>query len=172
VSRRAFLAGVLALLGAAVVCAETVRIQRYLASLQLGDTLDVVRRIYPPARDWSSHLEPGGEVRRYEIGRAFAKSFPVGVETLRLGLRRNRLVHVQLIYDLDTSRKKPVDELVVDYALAYGEPRRTGRAFWWSDGDTILRVSEVAVPVLDAGREAAELRTSAELMSAEVYGRR
>ncbi|MFA5140132.1 MAG: hypothetical protein WC728_12950 [Elusimicrobiota bacterium] len=142
-------------------------IQQYLVSLRLGDTLEQIKMIYPPTQEWPKFREPGGRVVRINIERGYSKWFPPGVATLRLGMRRGRLVHMQLIHDRDESKRKPLEQLVLDLALVYGEPRRSGEAYFWADGSRILAVSNEELPT---GREEErEVRTSLELMDEDYY---
>lgn len=135
-------------------------IQRYLASLKLGDTLKQIELIYPPTRKWSKYREPGGRVKRMIIERGYSKWFPPMVSTIRLGMRRKKLMHIQLIYDRDGSKRKHLSELVVDLSLIYGEPRRWGETYFWLDRSTVIAVSNAQIK---AGR-GREFRTSLELM--------
>jgi hypothetical protein len=142
-------------------------IQQYLVSLRLGDNLDQIKMIYPPTQDWPKFREPGGRVVRINIERGYSKWFPPGVATLRLGMRRGRLVHMQVIHDRDESRRKPLEQLVLDLALVYGEPRRSGEAYFWADGSRILAASNAEIAT---GREEeVEVRTSLELMDEDYY---
>jgi hypothetical protein len=118
---------------------EPIEIQRQLVGLQLGDDLDRVRHVYPPVKDWPSKQERNGVIR-YHIERSMTKFYPPRVETLYLGFRRGRLVEIQLVYNEKKSREKPVEKLAGDFALLYGEPKRSGERFWWMDGETVLRV--------------------------------
>jgi len=77
-------------------------IQRYLAELQLGDSLEDVQRIYPPAQDWPSHIDPRGRVTRYRVERGYAKSFPLWTHAMLLGFKRGRLVDIHVIYNSST----------------------------------------------------------------------
>jgi hypothetical protein len=143
------------------------RIQEYLASLRLGDTLEQVRRIYPPTRDWPKYREPGGGVVRINIERGFAKWFPAGLSSVRLGLRRGRLAYIRIVYDKKESQRKPLEQAALDLSLLYGEPRRSGEAFFWHDGRRVLAVSDIEVP---ASRGAGvELRTSIDLMEKDYF---
>ncbi len=135
-------------------------IQRYLASLKLGDTLKQIKLIYPPTRKWSKYREPGGRVKRIIIERGYSKWFPPRVSTIRLGMRRRKLMHIQLIYDRDSSKRKHLSELVVDLSLIYGEPRRWGETYFWFDRSLVIAVSNAK---LKTGR-GHEFRTSLELM--------
>ena len=137
-------------------------IQRYLASLRLGDTLEQIQKIYPPKREWSRYREPGGEVVRIIMERGYAEWFPPKVDTIRLGMRRGRLIHVQLIYGKRESRRKPLQEVVKDLSLVYGEPRRSGETYFWFDDSAVIAASNVGVP--SGRKQAKELRTSIELM--------
>ncbi|MDD5305460.1 MAG: hypothetical protein PHS14_20360, partial [Elusimicrobia bacterium] len=126
-------------------------IQRYLAELQLGDSLEDVQRIYPPAQDWPSHIDPRGRVTRYRVERAYAKSFPLWTQALMLGFKRGRLVDIQVIYNAKRSGEKTAEELARDLSLTYGEGERTGDKFWWTDSRTVMRVFPVEVPTFKDG---------------------
>lgn len=156
----------LLLLCAPALASDSPDLPRCWTGLCLGDTIEQVRRIYPPKRDWSSYREPGGEVVRIHVERAYAKAFPPGTETMRLGMSGGRLVHFQLIYDKDASRRMPLDKLVVELSMSYGEPRRVGLRYFWEDGDTVLVARNAEVPSPDG--KGSMLRASVELMDAGV----
>ncbi len=167
------------LLAALLLCAaparaqdeETPPIQRYMAELQLGDTFDDVQRIYPPAADWPSWIDPRGRVKRYKLERGMAKAFPAWTQVMNLGFKRGRLVEIQVIYDAKRTREKPHEELAGDFALIYGEARRENDRFWWSDGKTVLRVFPAELPVLKDGARAVEWRTSIQILDEGLYKR-
>lgn len=147
-------------------------IQRHLANLHFGDSLETVQRIYAPARDWPAYVEPRGHVKRMRVERLSAKKFPQRVETLWLGFKGGGLVEIQLVYDAEQTREKPVEELAGDLALLYGEANRTEDKFWWMDGSTVLRVYYTQVPVLREGRRVVELRTTIQVMERALFRRR
>lgn len=149
---------------------ETPALQRYLVSLQLGDGLEDARRVYPPASDWPPSEERRG-VTRYRVDRGAAKSYPAGVETMYLGFKRGRLVEIEVVYDEKTSRKKPVEKLAGEYALVYGESRRTGDRFWWTDGRTVLRVFPAEIPIAKDGEHAVAWRTAVQVFEAGLFDR-
>ena len=138
-------------------------LQRYLVNLRLGDNLAAVRRLYPPARKWPFYRDSHARVTRYRVERGWAKSFPSKVQTLLLGLSEGRLVDIQVVYDEKFSRVKTYEELAGELALLYGEPRRSGDRFWWSDDDTVLRVFPAEVPVPKGGANAVSWRTSIQI---------
>lgn len=146
-------------------------VQRHLADLQLGDSLEDVQRVYPPASDWPSHIEPRGRVTRYRVERGTAKAFPLWTQTMWLGFKRGRLVEIQVIYDLKRTREKPHEELAADLALTYGEPTRSGRVFWWADGRTVLRVFPAETPVLKDGETVTEWRTALQVIEKGLFQR-
>ena len=147
---------------------ETPPVQRHLAELYLGDSLDDVRLVYPPAQEWPSSRERGG-IRRLRVEREYAKSLPPEIETLWLGFKRDRLVEVQVVYTIAYSRKKSAEQLAGDFSLVYGEPRRSNDKFWWADGSTVLRVFNAHIP---AGAEGSvEMRTSAQILERGLFRR-
>ncbi|MBI4060270.1 MAG: hypothetical protein HY403_02450 [Elusimicrobia bacterium] len=146
-------------------------IQRSLAELQLGDSLEEVQRIYPPAQDWPSYVDPRGRVRRYRVERAYAKSFPNRTQALMLGFKRGRLVDIQVIYDAKRSGEKPYEELARDLALTYGDGDRSGNKFWWTDARTVLRVFPVEVPTFKDGARGVEWRTALRVLEKDLYER-
>ena len=150
---------------------ETPRVERYLADLFLGDSVDRVKKTYRPLQSWPSHEEPGVSVTRLLVKRGAAKDFPRSVETMWLGMRRGRLVEIQVVYDAKYTRRKPVEAVARDLSLVYGEPRHTNDRFWWTDGKSVLRVFYVEVPVVREGRRAVELRTSLQLLEADLFRR-
>lgn len=150
---------------------ETPAIQRYLADLYLGDSMDDIQRIYPPAQEWVSVITPRGRVTRYRVDRYMAKKFPKQAETAYLGMKRDRLVEIQLVYSERFSRTKSADQLAADMALVYGTPQRNESKYWWSDGKTVLRVFNQEIPVLKEGVEAKELRTSIQILEHGLFER-
>lgn len=148
---------------------EAVTIQRYLVSLQLGDNMEEVRRVYPPAAEWPTVDNKGG-VTRYRVERGMAKAFPSRVETLFVGFKKGRLVEVQVVYDEKTSRAQTVNKLAGEYALVYGKPRRSGNRFWWSDGKTVLRVFHADIPLAKDGDNAVAWRTAVQVFDQSLSG--
>ena len=146
-------------------------IQRYLAELQLGDSLEDVQRIYPPARDWPSHVDPRGRVTRYRVERDAAKSFPLWTQALMLGFKRGRLVDIQVVYNAKHSGEKTSEDLARDLSLTYGEGARSGDKFWWTDDRTVMRVFPVEVPTFKDGERGVEWRTSIQVMDKDLYKR-
>ena len=166
------LAALLAVLPASAQPPEgTPPIQRYLGGLHLGDTLEDVQRIYPPARKWPSYVEPRGRVMRIRVERDYAKSFPSAVQTLWLGFSKGRLAEIQLVYDTRFSSKKPAEVIAGDLALIYGDPRHSNDKFWWSDGRTVLRVFYAELSALKDGAQSVELRTSIQILERGLFGR-
>jgi len=144
-------------------------LQRYLVSLQLGDGLEEVRRIYPPAQEWPSYVDPRGRITRYRVERGWAKRFPQKVQILYLGFRKSRLVEIQVVYDAKFSREKTYAQMAADLALLYGEGSRSGDRFWWSDSSTVLRVFPAELPVLKDGEKSVEWRTSIQIYQKGVF---
>ena len=146
-------------------------IQRYLAELQLGDSLEDVQRIYPPAQDWPSHIDPRGRVTRYRVERAYAKSFPLWTQALMLGFKRGRLVDIQVIYNAKRSGEKTSEELARDLSLTYGEGERSGDKFWWTDNRTVMRTFPVEVPTFKDGERGVAWHTSIQILDKDLYKR-
>lgn len=146
-------------------------IQRYLAELQLGDSLEDVQRIYPPAQDWPSFVAPRGRVTRYRVERAYAKNFPSWTQTMLLGFKRGRLVDIQVIYNSKRSGEKTPEELARDLSLTYGEGERTRDKFWWTDSRTVLRVFPVEAPTFKDGARGVEWRTSIQILDKDLWTR-
>lgn len=147
---------------------DTPALKRYLISLQLGDDLEEVKRVYPPAADWPPSENKNG-VTRYRVDRGAAKSYPAQVETFYLGVKKGRLVEIEVVYDEKTSRRKPVETIAGDYALVYGESRRSGDKFWWSDGRTVLRVFPAEVPYAKDGATAVAWRTAVQVFDQGLF---
>lgn len=143
-------------------------IKRYLADVQLGDTLEEVKRVYPPAADWPATEAKNGVVR-YRVVRGAAKAFPASVDMLFLGFKKDKLVEVEVVYDQKVSRRKPVETLAGDYALVYGDPRRSGSRFWWSDARTVLRVFPAEVPLPKDGERAVAWRTAVQVFDLGLF---
>lgn len=146
-------------------------IQRYLAELRLGDSFEDVQRIYAPAQDWPSYVEPRGRVTRYRVERAYAKHFPNWTQTMMLGFKRGRLVDIQVIYNAKRSGQMTSEELSRDLSLTYGEGERTGPRFWWTDSRTVMRVFPVEVPTFKDGVRGVERRTSIQILEKYLYQR-
>jgi len=141
---------------------EDTPLQRYLVHVQLGDGLERVRRVYPPASEWPATIEPRTGVTRYKVDRGSAKSFPSKIETLYLGFKKGALVEIEIVYDEKESRVLTVGKTAGDYALVYGEARRSGDLFFWSDGKTVLRVFPAEVPIAKDGENAGAWRTAVQ----------
>ena len=148
---------------------EATPIQRYMVSLQLGDNIEEVRRTYPPAQEWPS-VETRGGVTRYRVERSMAKAFPSHVATFFLGFKKGKLVEIQVVYDEKKSRAQTAEKLAGEYALVYGEPRRSGDRFWWSDGSTILRVFPAELPIVQDGAHAVAWRTAVQIFNRSLAG--
>ena len=144
-------------------------LQRYLAHLYLGDSREIVERMYPPLRDWPTHVVPRGKVSRIRIEAASAKSFPRTLDTMWVGMKKDRVVEILLIYDAETTREKSVEVVADELALIYGEPKRTETKFWWSDNDTVLRVYYTELPVLKGKEPGVELRTTLQIMERYLF---
>ena len=149
---------------------DTPEIQRNLVGLKLGDKLKKVQALCPPAAEWP-FTEVSDGVRRYRVDRAVAKSLPPSVEVLFLGLKKGRLVEIQAVYNEEKSRAKSVDKLAGDYALYYGEARRAGEKFWWSDKKTVLRIFSAEIPVAKSAAKAVVLRTAVQIFDARIVSR-
>lgn len=164
------LAGLLCLTGPTAARADDApSIQRDLADLSLGDTLEDIQRIYPPAQEWPVTVEKRVGVKRYRIDRTATKSPAPHVDTMWLGLKHGRLVEIQLIYTAAHTRSKSMDELASDLALTYGNPRSGGGKYWWKDGGTVLRVFNAELPTVKDGGAQVELRTTIQLMEARLF---
>jgi hypothetical protein len=146
-------------------------IQRYLVDVQLGDGIETVRRVYPPAQEWPATEQAHAGVTRYKLERATTKAFPPRVETLFLGFKKGRLVEIEVVYNEKRSGSQPVEKLAGEYALSYGEPKRSGDRFWWSDGKTVLRVFPAEVPIVKDGDHAVSWRTAVQLFDRGISGR-
>lgn len=149
--------------------ASAARIQRLLADLQLGDDRAMVEKVYPPKKEWKVLKDKAG-YERLTLVPGDAKNFPEGVAELRLALKRGRLVLIQLVYDAEASRKKPLNRLVRELQMAYGEARRAGQAYWWAGSGAVVRAKDAELPV-PGKEERVELRTSLELMDRDLFGR-
>ena len=151
------------LLAAARPARAADKLQPILAHLRLGYSLKQVQTIYPPAggRKWTSFVEPRGHLERYRVGRNDLRKPDPRIDVLSLGFRKGRLVDVQLVYDAANTRASSVDQRAGEWALIYGEPQRSDDgAYYWDDGDTVLRVFAAETPVLDGRTPSVELRTS------------
>ena len=158
---RAVLLGALLPLAA---LAELPPVQRNLESLKLGDKLESVRLVYPPIpdKDWSKSREPFGGLERISIVKGQAKYLPPEVESLTMGFRRGRLVTLEVLYGREFSKKKPLERLVSDLSLEYGEPRRKGEAYFWWDSSTVLVAAQLLQP--DPKGKGEELRSTLSVM--------
>jgi hypothetical protein len=153
---------------------EPQAVQRYLSRLHLGDSFRRVKKIYPPAADWPSKKESRTGVTRYRVERASAKEFPAHAQTLYLGFKSGDLVEIEVIYDEEQSRAHTVEKVAGEYALIYGEAKRTDERFSWSDGKTVLRVFPAEIPVAkDAahGEHAVAWRTAVQVFDHDLTSR-
>ena len=148
---------------------EDTPLQRYLVHVQLGDGLERVRRVYPPAEEWPATVEPRTGVTRYKVQRGTAKAFPPKIETLYLGFKKGVLVEIEIVYDEKESRVLTVGKTAGDYALVYGEARRSGDLFFWSDGKTVLRVFPAEVPIASDGEHAVAWRTAVQVFDKGLF---
>jgi hypothetical protein len=142
---------------------EIPAMQRYLAHITLGDDIERVRGVYPPAQDWPSTVDARTGVTRYAVERGQAKVFPPHAEKLYLGFIKDRLVEIEVVYDEKQSRAQTVEKLAGAYALVYGEAKRSDDRFWWSDGKTVLRVFPAEIPLVKDGEHAVSWRTAVQL---------
>lgn len=140
---------------------EPVPIQRFLESIRLGDYLREVQTVYPPLREWPSFKEPGKKMTRYHVERSYAKNFPWDIDALRLGFRWGRLALIQVVYNERAGREKPLEKMVVELSLKYGEPSRRGMVYSWQDRRTTLRAFNEEQPSPDGA--AVELHPSLEV---------
>lgn len=148
---------------------EPVVVRRCLELLCLGKSLQKARSLYPPSQEWASSQVPQKRVTRIRVERGQARNFPDQVQTILMGIRKGRLVEVQLIYDAAYTRKKSAEALARDFSLLYGGPKRSGDKFWWSDGRTVLRVFDAARPA--EGKGVVELRTAVQIMEQDLFQR-
>lgn len=152
---------------------EEIRLQRHFHYLYLGDTLEDIQRVYAPAQEWPAYREPRNHVNRIRIERTFLKRPDRHVDVMWLGMKRNRLVELQLIYDASYTREKSVEQLAKELSLIYGEPRSQDGKYWWADGKTVIRVFHARVPVNNEdGTRGVELRTSLQLAEDFLFKRR
>lgn len=147
------------LLALGASAADKGTLQRYTQSLLLGDTMEQILQVYPPLKKWPKTREPNQRFDRIHMERDSAKDYPAEAEEIILGMRFGKLAHIQVIFTEEYSRRKPLDKLVVDLSLMYGEPRRVGEVYAWWDGSTAIVASNVPAP-----GEEGDLRTSFELM--------
>lgn len=150
---------------------DSAPIRRTLGRMTLGDPLKKVQRLYPPARDWFTSPDWESKFLRLRLERADAKKFPEHAQVMWLGIRDGHLVEIQLLYDRAFTRKKATDSLAEEWALVYGEPRRSGDKFWWSDKKTVLRVFDMQVPVMRGTTSVVEVRTAIQIMDAGIFHR-
>ena len=166
---RASLLALALFIAAPLAADDEIAIQRHLADLQLGDTLEQIQLIYRPLSEWSSHKEPRGKVTRHRAQRHQIKNPPREIDTIWMGLRRGRLVDIQLIYTAAHTRARSVDDLASELSIIYGEGRRQGNRFWWTDGRTVLRVFYAEVPKEEG--VGLEWRTSLQVMDENLFTR-
>ncbi len=134
--------------------------QRHWALLRLGESLQSVQSHYPPLKKWPTVMEPNGGLVRIEVEGGAAKGLPPEIESFRLGFKKGRVAMIQVVFTQAQSRKKPLETLVREFSLRYGEPSRRGLSYSWRDERTALRVFNDEFP----SRGAVELRTSVEIL--------
>ncbi|MFA6315939.1 MAG: hypothetical protein WC943_00840 [Elusimicrobiota bacterium] len=95
------------------------------------------------------------------------------MDLLWVGMRDDRVVEIQLVYGADYTGETSPDSLARELALIYGESKmsETGK-FYWNDGERVLRVFYAQVPVLRGKRKVTEMRTSLQLMAADLVRRK
>lgn len=150
---------------------DTPALRRSLADVSLGDGLERVRRVYPPAQEWPAVVYSRTGVTRYRVERGGAKAFPAHAETLYLGFKRGRLVEIAIVYDRKQSRAQNVEKLAGEYALIYGEAKRSADRVWWSDGKTVLRVFPAEIPSVKDGARAVAWLTAVQIFERGLVGR-
>ena len=150
---------------------DTPALQRYLVDVSLGDGIERVRRVYPPAQEWPATVDQRTGVTRYVVERGNAKAFPAHVETLYLGFKKGRLVEIEVVYNQKQSRSHTVEKVAGEYELVYGEAKRTDDRFYWSDGKTVLRVFPAEIPIVKDGEHAVEWRTAVQIFDHGLAGR-
>ncbi len=150
---------------------DTPALQRYLVDVSLGDGIERVRRVYPPAQEWPATVDPRTGVTRYRVERGNAKAFPSHLETLYLGFRKGRLVEIEVVYDEKQSRVQTVGKVAGEYALVYGEATRSADLYYWSDGKTVLRVFPAEIPITKDGEHAVAWRTAVQIFDHGLAGR-
>jgi len=150
--------------------ASDVPIKRELHHVKLGCTLGRVRKTFPPTKEWIKVREPNGGLVRIDIDRESARSFSPDVEKMQLGFHWGLLAYLKVIYTKAHTKERPIDKVVTEYAVDYGEPRRDGEMYFWKDGSTVLRVSEAELPA--AKGKGVELRTAIEVMNRSVFVRK
>lgn len=148
---------------------DTPALQRYLVHVELGDGLERVRRVYPPAQEWPATVEARTGVTRYKVERGSAKTFPSKIETLYLGFKKGVLVEIEIVYDEKESRALTVGKVAGEYALVYGEARRRNDLFFWSDGKTVLRVFPAEIPIAKDGANAVAWRTAVQVFDQSLF---
>jgi len=158
----------LLILGVLVVPARAAAesISRSLAGLKLGSSPNKVRAAYPPKTGEELFR---GDVRM-EIDRKSSSKIPDDIDRILLGFRDGRLARVQVIYQREESKKKPLAKRVIEASLEYGEPRRSGLDYFWLDSRTVFVLFEAPVPI--EGSRGVELRVSAEVLEREAFDAR
>lgn len=145
-------------------------IQRHLVGLRLGDKLKRVREIIPPTAEWTS-TDMGKGLKRYRIDHTVTKSLSSTMDVLYIGVKDGRLVEIQAVYSEKKSRDKSVDRLIGDYSLYYGVANRAGEKYWWSDGETVLRIFSSELPVAKSGTKTVALRSTVQIFEAKLVDR-
>ena len=125
---------------ASVFAEEELRIQRYLEGLMLGDQMRQIQVVFPKKGAWPKTKEPDSKLNRIHLREGAARYFPTNMDEIDLGMRRKGLVSIRIIYSRAESRRKPLGEVVIDYSLVYGEPRRYEETYFWFDRRTVLAV--------------------------------
>jgi hypothetical protein len=160
---------------------EDGKIQRTLARLRLGQSFKSVQKIYQPKGAWpvtEGHRAPESrgfghytEIKRYKVERAQLKTPDPKIDTLWLGFDGRSLVEIHAIYDAEYTREMSSEALAADWALIYGQPKRSDEGrYSWEDRRTVMRIFDAAVP-LGKDKTRVELRTSVQLMDADLFER-
>lgn len=147
---------------------SAINVDRVLMEIRLGSSLSSMQGTYPPTATFPKSGELNGGVERIYIRRYDCRTFPLGVDVIRLELSRGSIVSVKAVFDIEQTNKEPLEMMVRDLSQKYGEPFREGMTYYWRDERTMLSAYDEQVPSVTK-KKRVELRTAIELIDLEGY---
>ena len=165
--------GALALL-AAIASAQnrysSILIDRVLMDIRLGSSLSALKKTFPPTSTFPKHGELNGGVERIYIRRYDCRTFPLGVDVIRLELVNGSVVAVKAVFDIQQTNRESLEIMVRELSQKYGEPFRDGMTYRWRDERTLLSAYDEQIPSTSK-KKRVELRTAIELLDLDGYPR-
>lgn len=136
--------------------------------IRLGSSISALQKTYPPTATFPKSGELNGGVERIYIRRYDCRTFPLGVDSIRLELVNGGVVSVKAVFDIEQTNKEPLEMMVRELSQKYGEPFRNGMTYYWRDERTMLSAYDEQVPSV-VKKKVVELRTAIELVDLDGY---